>query len=45
MDLALAISDDEFEEKVVNSFSTIYLFFFGSGLFLIFLYAIRKYFI
>lgn len=45
LDYAFSMSDSEFKNWVVNSISTVFLFIFGSWLFLVFLYAIRYYFI
>lgn len=45
LNTAYSISDDDFENKVIWSFSTIFLFLISSWLFLVFLFAIRRYFI
>lgn len=45
LDYAFDITDPDFQEKVVWSYSVVYLFLMSSGLFLIFLYVIRRYFI
>ena len=42
---AYSINDSDFTENVVWSYSVVYLFFVSSGLFLVFLYIIRRYFI
>lgn len=45
LDSAYSISDEDYKDKIVWSYSTIFLFFVSSGLFLVFLFAIRRYFI
>lgn len=42
---ALQITDSDFNNKVVWSYSVVFLFFMSSWLFLVFIYVIRKYFI
>ena len=44
-DLKLNIGDNDFKDNVVSNYWVIYLFLMSSGLFLIMLYAIRRYFI
>ena len=44
LDSAYAIDDEEFQD-VIDSFGIVFLYIFGSSLFLVFLYMIRKYFI
>lgn len=41
---AYSVSDEDFQE-VMNSYGVLLLYLFGCGLFLVFLYMIRKYFI
>lgn len=45
LDSAYSISDEDYKDKIIWSYSTIFLFFVSSGLFLVFLFAIRRYFI
>lgn len=45
LDYAFDIIDSDFQQKIVWSYSIVYLFVISSGLFLIFLYIIRRYFI
>lgn len=44
LESAYFVSDEDFQ-KVMNSYGVLLLYLFGCGLFLIFLYMIRKYFI
>ena len=45
IETAYNITDEDFKNNVFNNFSVVYLFLFSCGLFLIFIYAIRRYFI
>ena len=45
LNTAYSITDDDFEHKIIWSYSTIFLFLISSWLFLVFLFAIRRYFI
>lgn len=45
LDYAYSLDDTDFQSNVVWSYSVVFLFLMSSGLFLIFLYAIRRYFI
>lgn len=45
LDYAYTIDNQDFQDSVVWSFSVVYLFVISSGLFLVFLYVLRRYFI
>ena len=45
LDYAYSIEDSDFQHSIIWSYSVVYLFVISSGLFLIFLYIIRRYFI
>ena len=42
---AYSLGDNDFKDNVVSNYGVVYLFLVSSGLFLILLYAIRRYFI
>lgn len=45
LDFQYSIEDSDFQENIIWSYSVVYLFLISSGLFLVFLYIIRRYFI
>jgi len=45
LDFQYSIEDSDFQDSVIWSYSVVYLFLISSGLFLVFLYIVRRYFI